>query len=138
MSTTNPHNLPGNTQLLKKLEGKVATVYFYDNVVITEGVEGAKIDYKSGFALLVHGVNFINNRPFVYISNRINDYETHPRELRYFQLAPYIKGVAIVTQKYDDSDREALGSTYFKKPFRVFSDLIEAYHWAQEVLAREK
>lgn len=137
MQLTNPHNLPGDAQLMDLFEAKLAKVFFYQNIVIVEASPGAVVNYKTGFELLVKGINYIDHKPWVYISNRINEYHPDPSSFKYLNLAPYLKGVAIVAPNKSQEDAFDLGAKYFKKQFAVFNDLISAYNWAQKILGKE-
>jgi len=136
MKLTNPHELPGEAVLLHKIESEIANVFFYDSLVIVEGKPDAKVNYKTGFSLLVKGVNYIDHKPWVYISNRIHSYKPNVSHFKYLQLAPFLKGVAIVSLEQDEDNAQQLGGKYFKRPFKVFKELSEAYLWAQELLLK--
>jgi len=138
MQLTKHHNLPGGPSLLDIFIDDLATVYFYEHVVISEVNPGKKANYKTGFHLLVKGVNAIQFKPWVYISNRIHNYEVDPKSFSYLKLAPYIKGAAIVSKIHADEDRELLGMNEFQKPFRVFKNLESAYLWAMELVSENK
>lgn len=46
MVSNSLHNLPEEIRLLDILKTKIATVYFYENIVIVEANEGAVVSYK--------------------------------------------------------------------------------------------
>ena len=134
MPDKNPHKLPNESGLTYLIDNELVRVYFYDNVIIAEVKEGRTANYKTGFATLVKAVNNIKPRPWVYISNRINNYNVHPSSFKYIRLAPFVRGAAVVVPEGSQETPEELGAGYFKKPFAVFNDVISAYNWALELL----
>lgn len=136
MPVKNPHKLPHESGLTHVIDNDLVRVYFYDNVIIAEIKEGRTANYKTGFATLVEAVNVIKPRPWVYISNRINNYHADPKGFKYLRLAPYIKGAAIVVPEGTKQSEMELGANYLKKPFAVFTDIQSAYEWALKLLAQ--
>ncbi|MDC8004634.1 hypothetical protein POV27_11285 [Aureisphaera galaxeae] len=138
MTSEGPHNLPGAPPLLRTIESAVAKVWLYENVVITEVEQGVKINYKNTFDLLVKGVNYIDYKPWVYISHRIHPYEIDPKFFKYINLIPFLKGVAIVYPGGFDASLPLIEKEAIKRKVAVFDDLGEAYLWAQELLKKPK
>lgn len=138
MSLECPHNLPGAPKLMHYIENVFAKVWFYDNIVITEVEQGAKINYKNTFDLIVKGINYIDYQPWVYISNRIYNYEVDVKFYKYLNFVPYLKGMAIVHPKGMESNTEVPLNSIIKKEIAFFEDLSSAYLWAQELLKKSK
>lgn len=134
MQIENPHKLPNESGMTHVIDNDLVRVYFYENVIIAEIKEGQNANYKTGFATLVEAVNVIKPKPWVYISNRINNYSYDPGGFKYLRLAPYIKGAAVVVPEGTNKTKEELGSKHFNKPFEVFNDINSAYEWALELL----
>ncbi|MDC7995401.1 hypothetical protein [Altibacter sp. HG106] len=117
------------------LENEVLTAYFYDTIVVVEVKEGKTLSYKTGFTLLVKGLTILGNKPWVYISNRINSYSVQPNDYKYINKIPTLKGIAVVSPKGVEDPTFSLESTFCKKPFVKKDSLEDAYQWAQEFLS---
>ena len=70
MEKITQHNLPSDFQLKKKTETDIGMIYFYNGIVIFEAKEGVVLSYKTGFSILLKGLNYLGTKPWVYISNR--------------------------------------------------------------------
>ncbi|GAB5400253.1 MAG: hypothetical protein Aureis2KO_18380 [Aureisphaera sp.] len=138
MSLDSPHNLPGAPPLLHFIENALAKVWIYENIVITEVVQGVKIDYKNTFDLIVKGVNYVDYKPWVYISHRLHPYDVDPSFFKYVNLIPYLKGVAIVYPKGTNAPIELPEKKAITRKVGIFEDLTEAYLWAKALLQKSK
>ncbi len=96
MQKISPHNLPPDFQLKKVLETEIGVVYFYDNIVIFEAKEGIVMSYKTGFSLLLKGLNYLGPNAGYYISNRINSYSIKPMDYKYLNNVPTLRALAVV------------------------------------------
>jgi hypothetical protein len=134
MELTNPHNLSGSTALKHVLKTDIVTIYFYEGIVVVEAEEGVTLSYKTGFSILVSGLKYLGNRPFVYITNRVNSYSVNPNDYIYLEKIPTLKGLGIVTPNEIGMQNAELELNFFKKPMEIFSSLSEAYQWGMEVL----
>lgn len=134
MKMRKAHNIPDTTELKEVFDTEIATVYFYDNIVIVEAVEGITLSYKTGFSLLVKGLKYLGNRPWIYISNRVHSYSVNPNDYKYLDQVPTLKGIAVVNHTESGRKNAQLEASFCKKPFKVFDDLTEAYNWGKEFL----
>ncbi|MEZ4859356.1 MAG: hypothetical protein R2781_11155 [Flavobacteriaceae bacterium] len=134
----NPHNLPEDASFLDVLKTKLATVYFYENIVVFEAQEGAIISHETALQILQKGIQIMKLRPLVYISNRIHSYSVNPTDFKYLEAVPTIKGFAFVNYTMESRINAQYEANFFKKPFQSFDSLEEAYHWAKEILATAK
>ncbi len=130
--------MPGAPQLLYFIENALAKVWIYENVVIAEVVPGVEINYKNTFDLVVKGVNYIDFKPWAYISHRIHAYDVDPKFYKYIHLIPHLKGMAVVIPKESTEYPEIPTKETLKKEIAVFDDLSSAYIWAKELLENLK
>jgi hypothetical protein len=134
MTHSSPHNLPEEVPLLDILKTKIATVYFYNNLVIVEANEGAVVSYKSSFEMLLKGIQIMKTRPVVYIANRIHSYSVNPTDFKYLEAIPTLKGIAVVHNTEESKVNASYESNFFNKPIQSFGSLEDAYYWAQNLL----
>ncbi|MBX2827375.1 MAG: hypothetical protein KTR22_04400 [Flavobacteriaceae bacterium] len=136
MSQEGPHNLPGAPPLLHTMENALAKVWFYENIVLVEVAQGVNINYKNTFDLIVKGINYVDYKPWVYISHRRHPYEVDPKFYKYINLIPYLKGMAIVYPEGIDETFEVPDGDSIQKKVAVFDNLPKAYHWALALLGK--
>ncbi|HPF10643.1 MAG TPA: hypothetical protein PKW08_04990 [Flavobacteriaceae bacterium] len=130
------HDLPKKYVLKNHYETDIISVYFYNNIIVTEAAEGVTLSYKTAFPILVTGLKMLGTKPWVYISNRVNSYSLNPNDYFYLEKIPSLKGLAIVSYGDLAQKNAEMESMFFKKPFQCFPDLISAFTWAEELLAR--
>lgn len=134
MKLTNPHKLAADAELEHVLKTDLVTVYFYNDIVVVEAKEGVTLSYKTAFSILVSGLKYVGNRPFIYIANRINSYSVNPNDYIYLEKVPTLKGIAIVSPSELGKKNAELELNFFRKPMAIFDTVSEAYHWGKQIL----
>ena len=129
-----PHNLPPGLQLKKKLETDIGMVYFYNGIVIFEAKEGVVLSYKTGFSILLKGLNYLGTKPWVYISNRVHSYSIKPMDYKYLNKVPTLRAVGVVNYNEVGHTNAELAAKFCKKPFQMFANLLEAAIWGKAYL----
>ncbi len=137
MKTSSPFNLPEPVHLVQTLETELGNVYIFKELVITEFKEGANISYKTGFSILVSGLNILKFKPWFYISNRKNCYAVQPNDYKYLNSIPTLKAMAIVVYSETGRANAQLEAKFCTKPFQIFNSVLEAYTWAKSLLESE-
>lgn len=120
--------------LLKTIEHKAATVYFYEQFVVVEVNEGVTLSYASGFSLLVSGLKYLGTKPWIYVSHRVNSYSVVPTDYKYLNRVPSLKGLVIINARTSQSDNSHLERKFFKKPLKITDSFDEALAWGREIL----
>ncbi|HPE82701.1 MAG: hypothetical protein KDC94_01425 [Aequorivita sp.] len=128
------HNLPQGFQLKKKLETDIGMVYFYNGIVIFEAKEGVVLSYKTGFSILLKGLNYLGAKPWVYISNRVHSYSVKPMDYKYLNTVPTLRAVGVVNYNEMGHTNAELEAKFCKKPFQMFDNLTEAAIWGKGYL----
>ena len=136
MNAKNPHHLPDGISPDHILESTVGKIYFCDNIVIVEAKEGITLSYKNGFPVLVFGLQYLGTKPFVYISNRIHSYSVNPNDYKYLEKVPTLMGLAIVTPTELGNKNAEMELNFFDKPMTIFSNIDEAFGWAEDLLTQ--
>jgi hypothetical protein len=134
MKPNNPHNLPEGNTLKHLLETEIGTIYFYPDLVIVEAKEGVTLSYKTGFSILLKGLQITGFKPFVYISNRINSYSVDPNDYKYLNKISSLKAIAIVSEFESARQNANLEKAFSRKDLEIFEDIQEAYKWATSKL----
>jgi hypothetical protein len=134
MQKTSPHNLPADFQLKKTLDTDIGMVYFYDNIVVFEAKEGIIMSYKTGFSILLKGLNYLGPKRWVLISNRVHSYSIKPMDYKYLNKVPTLRAVGVVNYSEVGHSNAQLEAKFCKKPFQMFDDLTEAVIWSKGYL----
>src|SRR5690606_7104925 len=134
MQKTSPHNLPADFQLKKTLDTDIGMVYFYDNIVVFEAKEGIIMSYKTGFSILLKGLNYLGPKRWVLISNRVHSYSIKPMDYKYLNKVPTLRAVGVVNYSEVGHSNAQLEAKFCKNPFQMLDDLTEAVIWSKGYL----
>ena len=128
------HNLPSEFQLTNVMETDIGNYFFYGNIVVVEAKEGIDLSYKQNISILLNTLNITENKPWCYISNRINSYSIRPLDYKYLNKIPTLKALGLVNYNNIGRANNFLEAKFFKKPFEVFNNLTEAVIWGKSFL----
>ncbi len=106
----------------------------YSNYVVTVMKEGVNVVPKHNEVLLKITDNYFKNKPFVYITHRINSYSVDPKVYHETSKIPNLKGFAVVSSDYKAKVNAQIEKMFFDKPFETFSTLDEAFKWADNLI----
>jgi hypothetical protein len=134
MEKNSPHNLPPDFLLNKIRETDIGVVYFYGNIIVFEANEGVVMSYKTGFSVLVKGLNYLGANSWVYISNRVNSYSIKPIDYKYLNEVPTLAAIGVVNYTEVGHTNAELEAKFCKKPFQMFHNLTEAVIWGKGYL----
>lgn len=138
MELPSPHNLPFTINENNILKTRILTAYFYGNIVVVEADEGVTLSYTTAFSILVAGLKRLGNRPFVYVTNRVNSYSVNPNDYVYLEKIPTLKGIAIVAPNDLVRRNAQLELNFCKKPMKIFESLIDSVEWSEQLLSGDK
>ena len=116
------------------LDTALGKIHILEDCIVMEADPEVQISIKTGLFILLDVVKRVGTRPVVYISNRINPYSVDPNDYKYLEMIPNLKGIAIVAYSELSRERAMLEERFFRKPFKAFSNLTEARHWATSVV----
>lgn len=123
-----------NKALMKTIELDFTKLEFYDGFVISTINAETIFDNFHVSRLVEVCTNFYGEKDFVYVANRINDYNVNP--VIYLELGNIkkLKGVAIVIKK-ESGLRTANFEKHFSPfPVELFNNLQEAQVWALSLI----
>ncbi|GAA4270936.1 hypothetical protein U6A24_03465 [Aquimarina gracilis] len=126
-----------NRILIEKHILDIGTFYFYENFIVGEIVEGVNLNFESGKELFkLAQANYKNDKPFVYISNRINSYSFIPTgHYKSVALFPNLKGYATVVYNDINYRIAELEQSFMNWPNGIFENLEDAIDWAEDILS---
>ena len=114
---------------------KFCTLSFYDKYVIAKINEGVHLDHQHNEAL-IEVIEDYYNKPFVYITHRVNSYSVDPNVYPRATRVNYLKGFAVVSEKYQAKINAQIEQMFFGKPFEIFTELDDAIKWAKDLIKK--
>jgi hypothetical protein len=114
---------------------KFCTLSFYDRFVIAKINEGVHLDHLHNEALIEVIENHFS-KPFVYITHRVNSYSVDPSVYPRATKVKYLKGFAVVSEKYQAKINAQIEQMFFGKPFEIFTKLDDAVKWANDIITK--
>ena len=114
------------------IKTKDITISVHNCIAIVEIAEGTTINYKNGIETFERLMSMIGDKPWVYISNRVNSYSLDPNGYKHFNEIPTLKGIGVIQYKRSTETALELEKMFIKKPLKTFDDLDSAIEWALE------
>ncbi|MDT0554771.1 hypothetical protein [Patiriisocius hiemis] len=109
-------------------------VFIFDEFLINQIQEGVTITPEHNNTLVNVIEKYFKNKPFVYISNRINSYSVDPITYLGTSSIYNLLAIAIVAEKHLNKKNALYESNFFNKPFKVFDTLSKAMQWVQTII----
>ncbi len=96
--------------------------------------EGVTITPTHNQTLIDVTATYFKDKPFVYITHRINSYAVDPKT--YFDTSKIsnLVGFAVVSKNFKAKSNAELEKIFFNKPFEIFNTLDEAIRWADTII----
>jgi hypothetical protein len=118
----------------KSLTLEFCDITIYDNYLVVIMNEGVNLKPEHNSVLIDVTNDYYNNKPFVYITHRLNSYSVDPKI--YFETSKIknLKGFAVVSGDYKAKSNAEVEKMFFSKPFGIFSELDDAFKWATELV----
>ena len=109
-------------------------IQFYNNYAICNVNEGETICIEKCDQQTTTILDHFKNKPFVYITHRINSYAVDPIIYKDTSKVKSLAGFAVVSG--NDTARRAaqVEKLFLKKPFEIFNDLEHAILWADSII----
>lgn len=108
----------------------------YNNYVVNVMNEGINVTKKHNEKLIEITSAYFKNKPFVYITHRINSYSVDPNIYYKTAQVKNLKGFAVVSKNYKATINAKIEKMFFNKPFETFATLKEAFKWADDLISK--
>lgn len=122
--------------MIEKLTFDFGELNIHNNYVIAVMKEGVTIQPSYNDVLVDISKNYYLNKPFIYITHRVNSYSVDPKIYYQTEKIENLIGFAVVSNNYKAKLNAQLEKMFFKKPFEIFSNIDEAYEWADDMIAK--
>ncbi len=109
-------------------------VEIHTDYVLTIMTEGITVIPKYNNLLLMATDQYYKNKPFVYISHRINSYAVDPSIHIEMSKIPNLVGFAVVSNNPIQKMQTALEQSLFEKELRLFTTLKSAIAWKNKII----
>lgn len=111
-------------------------VWFKENILIAELNEGILFDVDNNRKLLELGKTTFQDKPYGYISHRVNSYAVNPMVYLESANTPNLKAIAVVTNSVFSKNNAILEKQFYSdgSAFEIFTTLGDAIEWMREQL----
>jgi len=96
--------------------------------------EGFLVLPKHNSLLLEFVKKYFKDKPFVYISNRVNIYAVDPTVYIETKKIHNLIGIAVVSKNFRQRNLTELESKFFKRKIKYFKNIKEALLWKDDLL----
>jgi len=121
-----------------KKEMDFCTLLFYDNYVICYVDENENVTIKKSNNQTDVILDYYKEKPFVYITHRINNYSVDPNIYSDSSRINTLLGFVVVSKELP-AVRNALSERlHLNKPFEIFEEIDDAILWAENICKLNK
>lgn len=106
----------------------------YNDYILTIMKEGITVIPKYNDLLLMASEQYYKNKPFVYISNRVNSYSVNPKIHLEMSKIPNLIGFAVISNEPLQKLQARLEQSMFEKDFRLFESRKLAIEWKDSII----
>lgn len=124
------------TPILRTIELEFTHLEFHENFVVSWVKENVVLSKKQVFDLIDACSGNYERKNFVYISNRIHNYNVDPIVYINLDKGKNLAGIAIVSDKTSSLNMAQFEKTFSKIPFEIFLELENAINWTQKILKK--
>ena len=96
--------------------------------------EGVDIKPEHNDVLVEITNTYFSDKPFVYITHRVNSYSVDPKVYHETSKIKNLKGFAVVSSNYQAKFNAQIEQMFFKEPFEIFTKLEDAIDWAKKLV----
>lgn len=110
------------------------TISFYNNYMVVEMNEGITVTQPLHDVLVEKAQSFYKDKPFVYLTHRVNSYAVDTSVYSKTSQLENLKGFGVISKNYLAKSNAEIEKLFLKKPFKIFDNLNEAINWANALI----
>jgi len=118
----------------EKLVFNFCDMTIYNHYVVTVMKEGVNITPEYNSILVGVAETYFLDKPFIYITHRLNSYSVDPKIYYETSKIENLKGFAVVSNNYKSKINAQIEQRFYQKPFEIFTELNKAFEWADELI----
>lgn len=111
---------------------------FFDKYVISEINEDVRLTVEKSNLMAKIATDYYENKPFVYITNRIHDYSVDPEVYKEISKMESLAGFVVVSNTKGSIKHALFEKIFLDKPFQIFNNLDDAILWAENIFLINK
>ncbi len=111
-------------------------VEIHKDYILTVMTEGITVLPKYNNLLVMAADQYYKNKPFVYISNRVNSYSVDPSIHIEMSKIPNLVGFAVISDNPIQKMQTELEQSLFTKELRLFNTIKAAIVWKNEIIKK--
>ncbi len=129
-----------SSNIIERHKVKSGELFFLKDIVVAEFKEGVHIDFDSSQEYISLIIDFYGHeRPFGYISNRINNFSISPLDYPKFnRVLSNLAMYGIVNNNHFDRMNYNIEKLFCKKPYKGFNDLYTAFNQVRIFVEKTK
>lgn len=117
----------------KIIKTDIGKIYIHNNYMIAEVNEGETVSQFKYKIVIEAAKTYYKDKPFIYISNRINSYAVDPIVYKKTSEIENLVGFAIVSKNRIALRNTEIESLFSSKPLELFTHLDDALAWVKSV-----
>ena len=125
-----------NSDFIKKHTLDIGEISFYKKYLIVRINDGVSLDYESASPILELAYFYYSDqKPFVYITDRINSYSFNPTaHFTTTRNFPNVKGYAVVAHNSLKRNIAVMEQQFLNIPKKIFTSVDDAIAWAEQII----
>lgn len=109
-------------------------VQIHDHHIIVIVNEGEVVDKLKNEVLVDIAQSYFKDRPFIYITHRINSYSVDPSVYKATSRIKNLIGFCVVSSNFLAKSNAQIEKLFFNKPYEIFESLQEAIQWSDSLI----
>ena len=109
-------------------------VHIYENYMIVTVNTGTNMTVYHNNILKDLADNYFRNKPFVYITHRVNSYSVDPSVYKETSKINNLVGFCVVSKNFMAKRTAEIEKLFLNRPFEIFDTLTEAITWAESLI----
>ncbi len=122
--------------MIASFDFSFCSVEIHKDYILTVMTEGITVIPNYNNLLVMAADQYYKNRPFVYISNRINSYSVDPSIHIEMSKIPNLVGFAVISNNPIQKMQTELEQSLFKKELQLFDTISSAIAWKKQVIKK--
>lgn len=122
------------SRLRKIVKSEFGEISIFDNFIIAVMNEGITITLENHQILFEIANENFKNKPFAYITNRINSYSVDPNVYLQTSKIENLIAFAVVSQSDLSISNAQFEKQFLTKPHKSFNKLIDAINWCETLI----
>lgn len=123
---------------MKEIDLGFTVVQLYEKFGVSHIKDDVVLDYEKSRVLLQTFIDHYGEKPFVYLSQRKNNYNVNPTIYYNLNEGNGLLGIGIACEHPERSVIAKFEKKFCKFPFEIFYNLEDAKKWAEGLYEKKK